>query len=157
MPRGAHRAGTYAHCRCESCGSLRAPRGSRRGAATVEFAMVAPVIFLFFFASIETGRLLMAIHGLDAAAREGCRQAISWGVTSEKVEQSVAARLTNLGISGHSMTIEPDPPANAQQWDPVTIQIVVPYGKVTWLPLPRFLQEATLRGSCTLPKESKET
>ncbi|MGM0486704.1 MAG: TadE/TadG family type IV pilus assembly protein [Planctomycetota bacterium] len=157
MRRGTHHDRARGRHRQVRYGSSGLSQSSRRGTAAVEFAMVAPLIFLFFFASIETGRLLMAIHGLDAAAREGCRQAISLDVSSEEVEQCVEARLATFGISGHSLTIEPDPPSGAEQWELITIRILVPYSRVSWLPLPGFLQRVTLSGSCTLPQESKET
>ena len=126
----------------------------RRGAAAVEFALVSPLIFLLFFASIEFGRLLMVTHALDTAAREGCRKAVSWDVDSENIEQVVTARLATCGISRHSLDVEPSSPAGANQWDPITVRIAVPYGEVSWLPVPRYLAGITLRGSCTLPKES---
>ncbi|MFW6114238.1 MAG: TadE family protein [bacterium] len=132
-------------------------RASRPGAAAVEFAMVAPIIFLFFFTSIETGRLLMAIHGLDAAAREGCRKAVSLDVSSSEVKQTVEERLKTFGISGHSLTIDPDPPKSAEQWELITVRILVPYREVSWLPLPGFFDRVTLSGSCTIPQESRKT
>ena len=118
--------------------------------------MVAPLVFLLLFASVEFGRLLMAFHGLEAAAREGCRVAISWDVTSQDVEAAVNERLNAFGISGHTTTIDPDPPIGARQWEPITVRIAVAYGEVGWLPAPRYLQNVTLVGSCTLPQESDQ-
>jgi len=130
---------------------------SRRGVATVEFALVAPLIFLFVFAAIEFGRVLTVIHALEAAAREGCRIAISWDTTTQDVEDEVAERLNSFGISGYDLTIDPTPPTSALQWEPITVQIAVTYGKVSWLPVPERLQGITLAGSCTLPQESDQS
>jgi Flp pilus assembly protein TadG len=126
---------------------------SRRGVTAVEFAVVAPVIFLLVFGGIEIGRLQMAIHGLEAAAREGCRMAVSWNVPQSDIQQAVDDRLASFGITGHTMTINPSL-VFARQWDPVTVRIEVTYDQVSWLPAPRFLQGITLAGSCTLPHES---
>ena len=126
----------------------------RRGAATVEFAFIAPLVFLFVFVGIEFGRALMAFHGLEAAAREGCRTAISWQATTQDVENTVAERLGTFGISNYTLTIEPNPLSQAEQWEPVTVRIVVSYDDVSWLPTSRYLKGTMLSGSCTLPQES---
>ena len=49
---------------------------SRRGVAIVEFAVVAPVVFLVVFGLIEMGRMVMIKQAVVNAAREGCRKAI---------------------------------------------------------------------------------
>jgi len=126
----------------------------RRGAAAVEFAVMAPIIFLFTFAGIEFGRAQMAIHGLEAAAREGCRLAVSWEASQDGVEEVVAGRLQSLGISTYTLATDPADVMAAQQWSPVTVRIEVPYRNVSWLPLPGFLDDVTFSGSCTLPQES---
>jgi len=127
---------------------------SRRGAAAVEFAVVAPLIFLLLFAGIEFGRVLMTFHGLDAAARQGCRVAVAWDASQDDVEQTVADSLAVFGIPDYDLTTEPSRINTARQWEPVTVHIEVTYGQVSWLPSPQFLQRITLAGSCTLPEES---
>ena len=127
---------------------------SRRGAATVEFAIVAPVIFLFVFASFEFGRAIMATHGLEAAAREGCREALSWDVTTEDIETKVQNRMLKYGISDYTLTIDPASPTDANQWGPVTVRVSTTYDQISWLPVSRFLRGITLQGSCSLPQES---
>ena len=135
-------------------GSPAVSKASRRGAATIEFALVAPIIFLFLFASIEFGRVLMVFHGLEAAAREGCRTAVSWNVAQADVEQTVDDRLTSFGISGYTLTTDPATVSSAGQWEPITVRIEVTYDQVSWLPVPSYLGGITLAGSCTLPQES---
>ena len=51
-------------------GSLRAQVG---GAATVEMAVVAPVLFMLILGSIEFGRSMQVTNVLTSAAREGAR------------------------------------------------------------------------------------
>lgn len=137
----------------------RTPRATatcrrRRGAATVELAVVAPLIFLLIFAAVEFGRLLMATHGLEEAAREGCRKAILANATATDVQNTVAARLATFGISGYTLTTNPSSPSSACQFEPITVRIVVPYSNVSWLPTPRFLNTIQLNASCTLSQES---
>jgi hypothetical protein len=128
----------------------------RRGSATVELAVVAPVIFLLIFAAVEFGRLLMAMHGLEEAAREGCRKAVLANSTATDVQDTVDTRLATFGISGYTLTTDPDPLSNACQFEPVTVKIVVPYTGVSWLPTPRFLNSIQLNASCTLSQESDQ-
>jgi len=46
---------------------------ARKGAATVEFALVAPLLFLILFMTIEASRFLMSLHSVAGAAREANR------------------------------------------------------------------------------------
>ena len=65
----------------------------------MEFALIAPVAFLMVFAIMEFGRLIMALHGIEHAAREGCRTAISWRASAEDATQTVAACLRGYRIT----------------------------------------------------------
>ncbi len=129
-------------------------KSDRRGATVVEFAFIAPVLFLVVFASIEFGRAMMAVHALEGAAREGCRVAIIKGATAEAVEDKVASLMDVVGISDYTMTMDPASPISAAQWQPVTVSISVSYQNISWLPVPQFLGGIPLTGTCTLPRES---
>ncbi len=129
-------------------------QGSRRGTAAVEFALVAPLIFLFFFGSVEFGRLIMIMHALDSAAREGCRVAVTWKATPQDVADTVSERLAPFGITDYALTLEPNSLSQASRWAPISVHIEASYTDLAWLPAPRFLQGITLSGSCTLPQES---
>lgn len=48
-----------------------------RGATVVEFAVVAPLLFLLLFGVIEIGRLIATYTSVSAAAREGARYAVA--------------------------------------------------------------------------------
>jgi Flp pilus assembly protein TadG len=50
---------------------------NRRGAATVETALVLPIVLLFLFGIFEYGRYFMTMQLLNNAAREGARYAIA--------------------------------------------------------------------------------
>ena len=126
----------------------------RHGTAAVEFAVVAPLIFLFFFGSLEFGRLITITHALESAAREGCRVAVTWKATNQDVTDTVSERLATFGISNYTLTVDPQPLNQAAQWSPVSVRIEVTYGDLAWLPAPKYLQGITLTGSCSLPQES---
>jgi hypothetical protein len=108
------------------------------------------------FAGIELGRVVMAMHGLEAAARQACRLAVSWDATQQEIEETVEERLGTFGISDYALTIDPNPPGNACQWQPVTVRIEATYDQVSWLPVPQYLGGITLAGSSTLPQESDQ-
>lgn len=65
-------------------------RRSEEGAAAVEFALIASLLFLMVFGIIEFGRIFSEIEVLNSAAREGARAAAVRG-TSEDVEAAVVA------------------------------------------------------------------
>lgn len=52
---------------------------AQRGAALVEFAVVAPLLFLLLFGVIEFGRLVATYTSVSTAAREGARYATATG------------------------------------------------------------------------------
>jgi Flp pilus assembly protein TadG len=138
--------------------ALRAPsrddKAARRGASVVEMALVVPIIFLVVFTCIEFGRLLMVVHGLEAAAREGCRTAIAWDATAQTVEDIVEERMATFGIQNYTLTLDPTSPSTACQWAPVSVRITTSYNNVSWLPAPKFLSGITFSGTCTLPQEA---
>lgn len=57
-------------------------RRRRRGQALVEFALIAPMLFLLIIGIIELGRLVFFYHTINNAAREGARYAIVHGENS---------------------------------------------------------------------------
>ena len=77
----------------------RRPFAARPGAATLEFAVVIPALFLMIFGLIEIGRGFMVCHLLENAARTGCRSAVVSGATNASVEAQgewVVIVLTNF-------------------------------------------------------------
>lgn len=57
-------------------------RKRSRGQAMVEFALVAPVLFLMLFGVIEGGRLVWTNHEVVNGTREGARLAMVAGATN---------------------------------------------------------------------------
>ena len=71
--------------------SVRRFARDERGAAMVEFAVVAVVFFIpLIFGIIEFGRMAWTKSTLTAAAREGVRYAIVHGSTSGDIADSAA-------------------------------------------------------------------
>jgi hypothetical protein len=69
----------------DSSGSPQSRPNRRRGAAVVEFAVIAPLFFMMVFGIIEFGRALMVQQILTNASREGARRAIVEGATESEI------------------------------------------------------------------------
>lgn len=150
-----HRARTGGRTGCETASGIRAGyklerscrtcRRKRRGAALVEFAIVAPLFFLIVFGIIEFGRAIMVQQVLTNASREGARLAVldSTTPTASEVTSKVTDYLARAGISGAIVTINPTEPTSAKYGEPVTVTVKIPFGSVSWLPSPMFLGKTT--------------
>jgi Flp pilus assembly protein TadG len=85
----------------------------RRGTATVEFAVIAPIFLILVLGTWEMGTAVRASNNLTAAVREGGRLA-SMDFTdtltvnqtcNQKVEQDIRAFLNASGLPGAQATI----------------------------------------------------
>ena len=83
----------------------------RRGTAVVEFAVVAPILFLIILGMIEMARGYMVEHLLTNGARIGARAAIIEGTSSSGIETAVTNYLDDSGITGATVTVQVNGPA----------------------------------------------
>ena len=83
-------------------------RTERSGLATVELALLIPIILLFAVGIIEVGRANVVLGWLTNASREGARVA-SFDSTTQAATVTAAANayLSNVGISGATTTVSP--------------------------------------------------
>jgi Flp pilus assembly protein TadG len=65
-------------------------RFKQRGLSTVEFAIVALVLFMMIFAVIEVGRAFFVASALDEASRRGARMAAVCPVNDPAISQAAA-------------------------------------------------------------------
>ena len=133
------------------CGSFR----KQRGAAAVEFAVVAPIFVLLLFGMIEYGRMVMVQQMLTNATREGARRAVLDGTTMADVKTTVNDYLTSgsITVNDDEITVTPDPSA-ASFGDPVTVSLTIPFTRVSWLPSPMFLGSANMSATSVMRRES---
>jgi Flp pilus assembly protein TadG len=109
----------------------------RRGAAAVEFAIVAPLFFLLLAGIIEFGQAFRIEHALSNASRRGVRAAAVEDSTNSQVEQLVRAHVANtLGVSESDVTVNiaVNGAANgnlaaAVQGDEVSVTVSVPFSE----------------------------
>ncbi len=105
----------------------------RRGAATVEFAVVLPVLLTFILGIIEFGRLVMVAQVSTNAARETARYASQGSANTMTVEAHTRNYLTAAGINGAAagpgsavtITIEYQ---SGETWTTTTDPSVLPSG-----------------------------
>jgi Flp pilus assembly protein TadG len=120
----------------------------------VEFAVVAPVFFIFVFGLIEYGRMVMVQQILTNAAREGARVGVLDSTTEADVNAAVDTYLTAGKINGATTTVTPNPPSSAASGAPVTVTVSVPFNNVSWLPSPFYLGGQTLSYTATMRRET---
>jgi Flp pilus assembly protein TadG len=134
----------------------RIGRRHRRGAAVVEFAVVAPVYFLFVFGIIEFGRMVMVQQILTNAAREGARVGVLDNSTTSDVTTAANGYLKPANINNATITVSPNPPSSAASGNPVSVTVSVGFKQVSWLPSPIFLGGTTLTYTATMRRETMQ-
>ena len=80
-------------------GGKQVKRGSDRGAAAVEFALVVPVLLIVVFGIIDFGRMLNAQLQVTEAAREGARAASTITGTVSQRSSAAADRISYFSTS----------------------------------------------------------
>jgi Flp pilus assembly protein TadG len=132
-------------CRCS--------RQSRRGAVAVEFAITAPIFFLFLLAAFEFGWLNVMRHTADNAAYEAARTVIVPGATAAEAKSKANTLLNIVGARGATVTITPTTITNSTTQ--VTVAVDIPM-KGNALIVPRFTSSTTLHSQSTLRTERAE-
>ncbi|MCM2373729.1 pilus assembly protein [Rhodopirellula sp. ICT_H3.1] len=111
-------------------------------------------MFLFLFASIEFGRVQMAIGALEEAARSGCRVATLKNNTAADVKAAIAPIADGYGISKYSVEIKPTVLDSVPQWDPITVRVSASLADVSWLPIPEYFAKKKYTAACVFPREA---
>jgi len=124
--------------------------GARLGATVVEFALTAPIFFLFLMAAFEFGWLNVLRHTADNAAYEAARYAMVPGATAAEAKSKANSILKIVGARNAVVTVSPA--VLASNTDQVTVTVDVPM-KDNALVVPKFTGKTTLRGRATLRTE----
>lgn len=129
-------------------------RRDRKGAVTVEAAILFPMLLLLALGIIEYGWAFLKAHEISNAARNGARVAARPYATNSEVQQAVGSMLTNAGIASYTLTLTPNDVSSAPRASLVRVGIVVNYDtlrlgdKAPLLPGP-----AQLSSSVSMAKE----
>ena len=138
----------------------------RRGAVTVEMALVLPIFTMLVFGIIEFGRGFMIMQLVTNAAREGCRRAIIDGSTNTEITNYVQTFMQtsgNVAPASTTVTITVTPatgnPANptsslatCASRDLVNVKVQIPFSAVQLITA-KYLSGKTLKGEASMRHE----
>lgn len=114
---------------------------SRRGAAAVEFAIVASLLIPVLLGIWEVGRLVQVQQLTHNAVREAGRQASTGTRTVAQVRDAALNYLTRAGINTTGATVtlvnvtdgSRSDPTTANQMDQFQITLTLPFNNVRWI------------------------
>ena len=119
---------------------------AREGAAAVEFALVAPLLFLILFMTIEASRFLMSLHSVAGAAREANRvfavrndQAAAEQVALEYMQRSF------FNIQELELTFTTEP-SSIEGFEVLSCEVEIDYEDVSLISDPFNLGAQEVRG-----------
>jgi Flp pilus assembly protein TadG len=130
----------------------------RRGVAAVEMAFVLPVFITLVLGMIELGRAIMVSQLMINAAREAARAGVIDGSSNSSVTSIATSFLqsaANINPGDVNVTISTSgggDVSNAKAQDLITVNLSVPYSKVSWLP-PKYLDGANLTAMSAMRHE----
>ena len=129
-------------------------RRDRRGAAAVEFAIVAPVLFAFVFGLFELSRLMMFSGNINTAMLVGAREATLTDSSASEVDSLIRAELKRFGITNAEIQFTPSDFSSTDEQ--VTIDIGVPIGESTGMHFSRItLNDTKFSKSITVDRETQ--
>lgn len=112
----------------------------RRGALTVEMAVITPVLLGLIFGVMQVGYAFMVQHALQDAARQGCRTAVLRTRSNQAVTTAIQSLLQQEGFSPSKTTttiLVNDVVGNvatAQAGDDICVKVSMPLADVTLFP-----------------------
>jgi len=132
----------------------RKPGTLRPGVATVEFAVVLPLLVILLLGIWEVGRLVQVSQVLQNAAREAARQASTGTVSMPEIKGNVQSYITSAeprisSFSGFDVTFADltrpvvTDPVNAIQLDHYTITVTLPFDNIRWSATKMFVPSGT--------------
>lgn len=99
-------------------------RPLHRGAYTVEFAVVLPLVFLLFLGGIEFARMHLVRHVVDNAAYEAARHVIVPGATADEAIAQANKILASVNAVGAQVQITPNP--ITEETKSVSVKVTLP-------------------------------
>ncbi len=129
----------------------------RSGIATVEFAIVLPVLLVLTLGTIDVCSVMFLKESAVLAAYEGARQGVGRGHTNANVKSRVMQFLDERNVqysSGNVVTFSSPGFDSATTLQNVTVTVNVPAAGNLLIPTDRFA-DLIVSGSVTMRKEYK--
>ena len=120
----------------------RGRRTKRRGAAAVEFAVVVPLLILFFFSALEFGRMHMVRHTMQNAAYEAARHGLAPNVSDDDIRRAAEIVLRSAAVRNAHVSVSH---GNAD----VTVVISASFSDQGWFS-PLYFRNSLVTSSMTL-------
>lgn len=133
----------------------RQRHASRQGSTVVEFALTAPLLFLFCLAGIEFSRANMLRHTAAIAASAGARQGIVGGATAQDCYDAAQQELTAVGIREASIQVLPS--VITEDTEMVAVGVSIPVTVRNAYLVPRFFVGGAMIHSAAITREAKSS
>ena len=138
------RSGAHKH---HACGN----RLRRKGATTVEFALVIPVLITMLFICFEFTRLCMMTNLAQDAAYEAARYAMVEGATAQDAKDRANHVLARLGTQNATVIVNNDEELSDQTAS-VTVRVTVPMADNSFV-LSHFTTDHVITAEISLTAE----
>src|SRR5262245_32255909 len=138
---------------------MRLPFNQRNGSATVEFAVIAPILALLMLGTVEVTRAIQVKNLLTDTARSGCRYGAQPGMNTQNITDNITSVLADDGINAAEATVTVmvnDVVANAStanRGDKLTVKIAVPIARINWVTPFFFPSTAVESESLHMPRQ----
>ncbi len=121
-------------------------RRHRSGATTVEFALVAPVIFAVFLGAIEIANMNFCRNLANDTCYQVARAAIVPGANISNIEAEAQERLEAVGINGANLV------TRDIAGDLVEVEVTIPLDQNSW-GIGRFTSGRSIVQRCQLARQ----
>ena len=138
----------------------------RRGAAIVEFAVVAPLLFALVIGIVEVGRLVMVSQLATNGSREAARYAVQADATPAAVRAYTESYMAAAGIPADALNgitleqqsgggwVDVTSLSGVAMGTPVRATLSINFDRVSWLPSRFFVGDNTaVTGVTVMRKE----
>jgi len=122
----------------------------RSGAVAVEFALTAPILFLFVFAAVEFCGINVIRHTAANAAYEGARRGIVPGATAADVQSIATREMEAVGATGSRVTV--DPSSITAETRELSVTVEIPVSGNGWI-TPFFYRRPSITSTCLMVRE----
>lgn len=113
----------------------------RKGAAVVEFAIIAPVLVMLILGMIEVGRFVNANQVVTNASREGARRASMADKNDTMAGTITREFLSNAGFSGSAAEVNVMRGGDSDNAY-VVVEVTLPSESFRWVPVNMVQQSA---------------
>ena len=131
----------------------------RRGLATVEMAILLPLLLLVILAILEYGWCFLKYQCVNSATREGVRVAVREGATDAQWQTAVTNVMAGCGKAGvvptYTRTLTPG--VGAASGTELTCRVTVPYAQLNITSWALFPLPTNLVAVATMAKEGPIT